>query len=95
MKHVYVVRHSFLVVHTAETEDPGEGYGEYPDGLSWHFTENRCSGNVVDDLACMTGLEDGVCRVCSGHSAKFLGRYASVEEARKVHPFAVDLHEGR
>jgi hypothetical protein len=84
----YVVRHTFTVVHQGRSwdEDPElDNLGDF------HFAENSCSGYVINGLAAVVASTLSTCSVCCGHSAKYIGRYDTLEAAEAANPGAIAI----
>lgn len=90
-KRYYVVRHTWTVIHEGESwdDDPNEDHLG-----SFHFAENTCSANTIDDLAKLVNRPENerVCVVCHGHEGKYLGRYDTLEQAKAAHRDGIDLN---
>lgn len=95
----HAVRHSFTVIHSVDVtpQQAGEHDAEIAvsdeDHMSWHFCENHCSGNVIDRLADIHETHPGVRHTCAVHSADFIGRFDTLEEARNAGGGALPLDE--
>lgn len=82
-KRFHIVKHTFTVIHEIEADYPCPEF---------HFAENRCSSNLVNDLHAAVEVESEfhLCSICAHIKSEYVGYHDTLEAAEAAGGYDTD-----